>query len=90
METTAKEEMNLYSFNEILKMSFVQTGEKIFKRTDNNEILGIVYSKYPKNSKIDAMINGGIIEFVNFYTNKYTKLCGNQVDAKTKIFEVIN
>lgn len=89
-KTDNKEEVKLYSFDEILKMSFVQTGEKIFKKTDTDEILGIVYAKYPKNSKMDAMINGGIIEFVNFYTNKHTKLYGNQVDTKSNIFEVIN
>jgi hypothetical protein len=82
------EETNLLmSFNEIMKSSFVSLGNKYFIRKDNHETLGIVSAKYNERCKMEAILNGGIIEFTSLCKSLIiTKIYGNALNKNEKLF----
>ena len=77
----------LFSFNEILKSSFIELGNMHFTRLGTSEILGVVVSKYHERSKMEAIANGGIIEFITLCkSSKITKIYGNTLNKNEKLF----
>ena len=81
---------NTYSFNDLMYMPLMDILNKKIIRIDTQEILGNIYSRYPKNSKIDAIVNKGIIEFSvsNDFTVK--KIYGITLDENEKLFKYVD
>lgn len=77
-----------YSFNELLKASFIELSNKLFIDTNNDEELGFIWAKYSPNSKINAIISGGIIEFI-MDNNKINKIYGIDYDKNLKVFKAV-
>lgn len=88
--TTELEDMeNIYSFNEILKASFLELTNKIFINIDTNEEYGLIWGKYGKTSTLNSIANRGIIEFMSRDNNKINKIYGKDFDENEKKFKSI-
>lgn len=82
-------EIQYYTFNDIIKASFIELSNKLFINTCTNEKLGFIWAKYGSNSKIDAIVNDGIIEFISEDNVDINKIYGINFDKNKKIFKAI-
>jgi hypothetical protein len=76
-----------YSFDDILKASFLELSNKIFMNNNTKECLGLIWAKYSSTSKLDAIANKGIIEFISPYEKTtIIKIYGKDYEKDVKIF----
>ncbi len=77
----------MYSFNDILRASFVELSDQLFVNTVTAEPLGLIWAKYGSKSKMEAMANNGIIEFMAHDKRTHiTKVYGKDFDRDQKVF----
>ncbi len=79
----------IYSFNDILKASFIELSNKLFINTENGEELGFIWAKYSPKCKINAIVLDGIIEFMSNDNNTINKVYGVDYDKNLKVFKAI-
>jgi hypothetical protein len=80
-------EITYLSFEDIINFSFIELIDKCFERIDTGECLGNIWSKYSSSSKIDAIVSGGIIEFVSTDGGFINKIYGKEINKNEKIFK---
>ena len=83
------EEIKYYSFNDIINASFIELSNQLFIDTNNNNKLGLIWAKYGSNTKINAIVTDGIIEFMSQDNDRIKKIYGINYDRDEKIFKAI-
>lgn len=76
-----------YSFNDILKSTYQECRlllECVFINTENNEILGYFWAKYPSHVQ-----HGGVIQFISQDGSSIRELHGNSFPKNMKILKTI-
>lgn len=82
-------ENDCYSFNDIMNSNFIDLSNKYFINIETNENLGSIWAKYGESSKINAIVNCGIIEFISKDGGSINKIYGINYNKDQKIFKYI-
>lgn len=82
-------ENEYYSFNDIMNSNFIDLSNKYFINIETNENLGSIWAKYGESSKINAIVNCGIIEFISKDGGSINKIYGINYNKDQKIFKYI-
>lgn len=82
-------ENDCYSFNDIMNSNFIDLSNKYFINIETNENLGSIWAKYGESSKINAIVNSGIIEFISKDGGSINKIYGINYNKDQKIFKYI-
>lgn len=82
-------ENECYSFNDIMNSNFIDLSNKYFINIETNENLGSIWAKYGESSKINAIVNSGIIEFISKDGGSINKIYGINYNKDQKIFKYI-
>lgn len=82
-------ENEYYSFNDIMNSNFIDLSNKYFINIETNENLGSIWAKYGESSKINAIVNSGIIEFISKDGGSINKIYGINYNKDQKIFKYI-
>lgn len=78
-----------FTFNDILKATFVELSNKKFIILDTNETLGFIWAKYNEKTNLDSIGNGGIIEFISKDGGQINKIYGKNFDRNKITFKAI-